>query len=155
MERGVTPSSRDTSRVVSTSSSSWEALVMSATMTSEYRHVKGPTRTLPDCRGLSYRDGVTTDQLIGRRVHMELWDRGIQQRDLCEALGISEPSLSRKLRGLRPWTVDEVLQASDFFRIPVTELLPRVDSNHQPAGYGSARIIALRPVTRATVELVG
>lgn len=90
------------------------------------------------------------DEKIGRRVHMMLWDRGLTNAALADVLGLARPTVSQRLRGQRPWTIAELYAVADYFDVPVVDLLPRLDSNQEPAGYRNARIIPLRRVAHAT-----
>ncbi len=83
---------------------------------------------------------------------------GLRQKHLSEILKISQPQVSARLNGHLPWNTDEIDALADAFGIEPGDLmrtppqgisaaailarLPRVDSNHQPAGslpagYGS------------------
>ena len=93
---------------------------------------------------------MTTAEYVGRRVHMLMWDRHVRQVDLADALGMSSASMSAKLRGRRPWTIDEVIGAAHYLRVTLDELVPDVetwcaakDSNLQPADITPAQIIDL------------
>lgn len=61
---------------------------------------------------------------VGRQVHNLLWDKRIRNKQLAAHLGISESTLSKKIRGDRPWTLDEVLSTAEFLDVPLTDLLP-------------------------------
>ena len=78
---------------------------------------------------------MTTDAYIGRQVHLLMWDRHLTNRATAAQLGISESALSRKVRGGRPWTVDEVLDIAEALNVPLERLLPHRDSNTEPADY--------------------
>lgn len=93
---------------------------------------------------------MNTNQAVGRAVHQVLWDRRLRQIDLCDALGLSRQSVSQKLRGERPWSVDELLATARYLEVPVTELLPRLDSNQEPAGQRWGRVVAFPGVAHAT-----
>ena len=93
---------------------------------------------------------MTTDAKVGRRVHQLMWDRHLTNRALAARLGLDESALSRKMRGGRKWTVDELLDLSAIFDVPVADLLPEPElwaprgSNPQPTGY-RVRRLALVP----------
>lgn len=67
---------------------------------------------------------TTTDAHIGERVHHMLWTQGRSQRGLATYLGLNETTLSRKIRGNRPWSVDEVLGAAAYLDCRLADLLP-------------------------------
>jgi len=55
------------------------------------------------------------------RVAMLLQNKG--QRELAEVLGISQPQVSERLRGLVAIRVDELEKIADFLGIPASKLL--------------------------------
>jgi transcriptional regulator with XRE-family HTH domain len=90
---------------------------------------------------------------VAASVRAEAARRGFKQVDLAAMLGLSQAAMSRKLHGLIPFTIAEVYELADVMDLDATELvplepvptrppsrrgrrLPRVDSNHQPAGEG-------------------
>lgn len=80
---------------------------------------------------------MTTESLdaaIGERVHQLMWRQRVTVTTLARALGVSQPTLSRKLRGERPWYAGEISAAADYLAVPVGDLFgrPRQDSNLQP-----------------------
>lgn len=48
--------------------------------------------------------------IVTRLVKNYLNDSGITQKTLAAALGITQPTLSRKLTGIRTWSLDELDQ---------------------------------------------
>lgn len=64
------------------------------------------------------------DQHIGRTVHGILWERRITQRRLAAELGLDETMVSKMLRGVRSWSIAELLRTAAFLELPVTDLLP-------------------------------
>jgi len=67
------------------------------------------------------------DLEIGRRVHMLMWDRQIKQTTLAPMLGIEQSALSKKLRGQRGWSVDELITLADVLHTSVAYLFGEVD----------------------------
>ena len=61
----------------------------------------------------------------------QLTKHGYRQRDLAAYLRIAPSSVSRKMRGLHPWTAEEQnsLQTWLSFAVPVTEHRPRRDDD--------------------------
>ena len=45
------------------------------------------------------------------------------QRELAKELGITEPSISRKLRKERKWSVDDLIKISKMFGVSIDELI--------------------------------
>lgn len=86
--------------------------------------------------------------------------RSMTQVQLARALGISQAQVSSRLRGETPITLDEIDRLAEIFETdpetlltsalanskgpqrPRTKVpsLPRVDSNHQPAGYDPPQV---------------
>lgn len=48
------------------------------------------------------------DALVGRRVHMIMWDRRISQTALGKQVGIDQSALGKRLRGERGWSLDDL-----------------------------------------------
>lgn len=67
---------------------------------------------------------MSTSEHIGEKVHLLMWKRRIGQKDLAPMLGIGQPALSRKLRGERPWTIEELLELGRILDVPLSDLLP-------------------------------
>lgn len=67
---------------------------------------------------------MSTSEHIGEKVHTVMWKKRVTQIELAERLGIGQPALSRKLRGARPWTIDELLDVGRILDVPLSDLLP-------------------------------
>lgn len=50
---------------------------------------------------------MSIDAVVGERLHMQMWQRQIPQARLADRLGVTQGTLSRKLRGKSPWSLDE------------------------------------------------
>lgn len=77
------------------------------------------------------------DVIIGENIHRHMWRARKSQTELALQLGMTQGALSRKLRGERPWFVDEIKGAADTFGVSIGSLfvsLPDQDSNLEPAG---------------------
>lgn len=89
---------------------------------------------------------MTVDQLIGERIHSLMWKHRLTQVTLAPALGITQSTLSKKLRGTVPWTAAEVHAAADRLDVGIGDLmeagLPRLDSNQEPAGHRESLMAA-------------
>ena len=78
---------------------------------------------------MSVNEGVArlperrADAEVGRAVHMLMWDRQVKQAELSKRLGIQQSALSKKLRGHRPWTVDELIVTAAFLQTSVGYLV--------------------------------
>jgi len=64
------------------------------------------------------------DELVGERVHQAMWRRRTQQIDLAPVVGIDQSTLSRKIRGKRPWSVAEVYRVAAALGVDPADLLP-------------------------------
>ena len=59
------------------------------------------------------------DAAIGERVHLWMWRTRVSQMDLAERLEMTQSSLSRKLRGISPWSASEVLRVAQVLEVSV------------------------------------
>ena len=50
----------------------------------------------------------TLSTSVSANIRAEMARRGLGQRDLADALGLSRPAISNRLIGKTPWTVDEL-----------------------------------------------
>lgn len=64
----------------------------------------------------------TINAEIGERVHRVMWSRRITQTAMAERLELSQSSMSRKLRGERPWDADDVLAVANALDVSVDYL---------------------------------
>lgn len=63
------------------------------------------------------------DARVSRTVQHLLVDRpGVTRADLADACGINYNALAMKLRGDRPWRLDEILCVAEFFDVPIGRL---------------------------------
>lgn len=102
---------------------------------------------------------MTPDEALGRAFEQARWDSRISQTVMANKMNISQPTLSRKLKGERPWTFAEMIKAADALRIDVRTVLtnmwgpgaadlpatagelPRLDSNQQPFDYQANGVV--------------
>jgi transcriptional regulator with XRE-family HTH domain len=99
---------------------------------------------------------VHGNEAVAANIRAESARRRVRQSDLAEAVGLSQATISRKLSGQVPLTIDEVYAVAEVLHVPVHVLvpddpdpatrnpgtgLPRKDSNLQPAG--RRRVISL------------
>lgn len=61
--------------------------------------------------------------LVSREVKAWMARRDVKQDALAKALGITQPSLSMRLRGRTRWTVQDLATVSSVLDVPVSELL--------------------------------
>jgi len=79
------------------------------------------------------------DAAVGLRVLRRLGAVGMTQWDLAARLGITQATVSRKLRGQRPWFASELVTVAGALGCPVGELfgercrpVVRLDKAKQP-----------------------
>ncbi len=94
---------------------------------------------------------INYNEVIGERVHQLMWRQRRNQTDVANELGIAQSTLSRKLRGDRPWEINELYALAEILEVGIMDLipnerkprpgnnpggaslpLPRLDSNQQP-----------------------
>lgn len=92
-------------------------------------------------------DGPSVDELIGERVHTIMWRSKIPQKEIGALLGIDQSAVSKKLRGQRAWSADDLVRVARRLNVSVGVLFgeeppptggglwaPR-GSNPQPTDY--------------------
>ena len=68
------------------------------------------------------------DEVIGERVHQEMWRRHVSQTALAKVMGIGQSGVSKKLRGLTPWTVADLMTAASALGVEPGRLMPSPDA---------------------------
>ena len=63
------------------------------------------------------------DTLIGEAVHRAMWRRRLQQIDVAPLAGMTQSALSKKIRGQRPWSVEDVYRVAWAMDVDPSELL--------------------------------
>lgn len=110
---------------------------------------------------------------VAATVRAEMARYGVRQREIAVALGLTQQSVSGKLRGSTPFAVDELAVVAPMVGMTVSELIaqgegprpgvsqseglrgrPRHDSNVQPTGLtaegqedGTGRLASVHPLT--------
>jgi transcriptional regulator with XRE-family HTH domain len=90
---------------------------------------------------MAHTEDMTIDEVVGTRVHMAMFTRRVRQTQLSSEIGITQSTLSKKIHGQRPWTLDELAAAARALGVPLADLipsleeLPQEDSNFQPFDY--------------------
>lgn len=77
------------------------------------------------------------NQRVGMNVRIAMLSRGVDQPALGRALGLSQPSISRKLNGQTQWTPDEIEATAALLRVPIERLfqeLPDFGSDDNDSG---------------------
>ncbi len=91
------------------------------------------------------------DEALGRILHLTMWVQGMKQTELAPLLGIDQSTLSKKLRGVRPWFFAEFLNACDILGVDATDILTNLwggPGNAPPAVAPVAQRIELPPSKR-------
>jgi transcriptional regulator with XRE-family HTH domain len=88
--------------------------------------------------------GGAPSQLIAREIRAELGRKQLTARRFAMRLGVSYMWVTRRLNsGEVPLTFEDVDRIATALEVPpaqfVSAWLPRMDSNHQPAGYSGRR----------------
>ena len=63
-------------------------------------------------------------EIVAAEVRAELARRKIPQSGLVSVLGMSEVSVSRRLRGETPFDINELVAVAEFLGVPVARFLP-------------------------------
>ena len=79
---------------------------------------------------------INADYLVGEHIHLLMRRNKITQVELSKELNIAQPSLGRKLFGLRSWTIDELLATAKYFNVPLSDLMPGDDYSPVLSGRG-------------------
>jgi transcriptional regulator with XRE-family HTH domain len=93
---------------------------------------------LPKASTLTYPVIMSIDAMVGETLHMRMWQKKVPQTRLADRLGISQSTLSKKLRGQVKWSLDELYVVARALDVDVRDLLPHLDSNQKPFGSRSA-----------------
>lgn len=62
--------------------------------------------------------------MVGARVRAVLESQGRAQKWVAERLGISQPDISRRLRGVKGFTMAELVVIARELGVPLADLLP-------------------------------
>lgn len=62
---------------------------------------------------------------VGERIHTVMWRERVSQADLASVIGVSQSTLSKKLRGRVPITVAELVAIAEALGVEPGDLLPR------------------------------
>lgn len=94
------------------------------------------------CRITAYPDNMSTnanfpelekapntDAQIGERVHQLMWQRRVTQKGLGKEMGLTQATVSRKLRGERTWYPDELILVARLFNVTVGHLFGETEKD--------------------------
>ena len=71
---------------------------------------------------------LTPTAQTGRNVRAEMARAGVSQIDLAERVGLSQSGLSKRLRGVVPFDVNELDAIATALGVPVVSLLPQPEA---------------------------
>lgn len=71
---------------------------------------------------------LTPTAQTGRNVRAEMARAGVSQIDLAERVGLSQSGLSKRLRGVVPFDVNELDSIATALGVPVVSLLPQPEA---------------------------
>lgn len=71
---------------------------------------------------------LTPTAHTGRNVRAEMARAGVSQADLAARVGLSQSALSKRLRGVVPFRVDELDAIARVLRVTASDLLPRTEA---------------------------
>ena len=66
---------------------------------------------------------IATPEQVAAAVRAEMARYGIEQQDIAEALGVTQQSVSRRLTGGVPMTVDDLTNYATVIGCPISRLL--------------------------------
>lgn len=66
----------------------------------------------------------TPAAVTGANVKAEMARRGVNQTALAAVIGVTQPQVSARLRGIVAFNVNELHAVADFLDVDVTALLP-------------------------------
>jgi transcriptional regulator with XRE-family HTH domain len=64
--------------------------------------------------------------ILNQNIRAEMARRSVLQADLAQAIGMSQPALSRRLSGQADWNLLELFAAAQHLGVRVADLLPEV-----------------------------
>lgn len=65
----------------------------------------------------------TPTAVVGANVKAEMARRGVSQTTLAAVLGVTQPQVSARLRGVVAFNVNELHAVADFLGVPIEALL--------------------------------
>ena len=92
-------------------------------------------------------------EAVAEEIRVQMARRRMTGRGLARGAGLNEATVSRKLAGKYPFDVDELSAIAGVLGVPIRQLLPPMDSNHQPSDLPLAQVVQLpeRPAKRRRV----
>lgn len=72
--------------------------------------------------------GTRLEAALSLQIKVELVERGMDQKDLAEALGIERATLSRYMTGRRPMPMQVFFRAAEVLGLTAQELMQRTEA---------------------------
>ena len=95
------------------------------------------------------------NQRVGRNVRDIMFAREKNQVELALAIGVTESSMSRRIKGTTDWAPDEMEIVASLLNVKVSrlfEMLPDLDLNQEPTGSRLAPVSSLTERIMPSVE---
>lgn len=68
---------------------------------------------------------VTVSVIVGSRVRGVMAERGVTQQQLAAALGFdAQTAVSKRLRGVTPWSIDELVATAAYLDVALERIAP-------------------------------
>ena len=86
---------------------------------------------------------MPVSEVVAANIRAETGRSGLTQKDIANALGVTQPAVSKRWYGDRAWKLDELGPIASILGVSVADLVtptgrewcPRQDSNLQPSDY--------------------
>lgn len=65
----------------------------------------------------------TTTRTTGRNLKILLYDKRISQKQVADAIGVSEVTISKLVHGTQPVSVDKLSKIAEYLGVSMDELL--------------------------------
>jgi len=72
--------------------------------------------------------GTRLEAALSKQIKVELVERGMEQKDLAEAIGIERATLSRYMTNRRPMPMQTFFAVAEALGLPPRELMTRAEA---------------------------
>ncbi len=66
---------------------------------------------------------MNINKTVGKQVRILLWDNGKTQRGLAAHLKVEPATISRKLKGTSPWTLNDLMATCEYLDVPLSAVV--------------------------------
>lgn len=84
--------------------------------------------------------GQDMNAIVGRRIHMVMWDRGETQTKVAPLLGMTQTNFSKRLNGKHAFDLNEIRWLCDYLEIDIDWLLRAPEPGEQHVGVRHRRL---------------